>query len=836
MSQTPAFSRLVTERKSRRTHKNSRDGCPNCKAKRIKCSEELPACSNCIKKNYHCGYLDFPAEKLELLRKKNEKRQREHPQFHDSQILQSPANSLGIMSNSSSNSANNNNSSLFSWSDPNGNQPPDIFASASPFNQNIDPSEFYITKDDLRVALYKDSLFKLTSSDAKWPHPLPPQQIQHLKHSVNQHNHNHEHQHHDFLSATSTSNEDDNVSSNSFENSANTFSRHIHSLDNNIEELTKDLFDSFNLNNNIVHSHPPPSAHPSHPGTPLDNAISMPFTCQKLVKTYKRKRMFIPLRSGLDQSSLSFYSLYAPVWRYEHTDIFWTAVFNQSIVLDLYFSFFMDRGLSVLIKVINTVVNAESNTTSFTVKDLNILTKKSYSYYGMLIKELRESLTNIHIEYPIKISTYSAWTTFLHLHAAVETVVLMHTGTASLLNTYVHEMSSTSEITSTLQASIQNHSNHVSFALVPDYKFDVIRELYQDLLDLRSFIIYNPDLTSKNNGVLVNTFVELETFLKDLIEVTYPKMLYINNFYKAANNIEDNSDNIIFTSPSLLFDILVHWFRIFPSEASSVGSDMSPLKKTFYLFFNAIGKALGHVFTPFRSVMLIDSVNIMYPIVDTDCMTYKIHPEHCPDLAQYNYLSRMSMKLMRIIQFFNNRVELLGYFLADKTILHSTSYLQAVGPTHDRSRYNQGDIIQIKSGKLPSLNEIMMTNFNVENAIGLWNYPLLPDLVHESFPFPDEDRGLYRKIIEKENESQHERIKNADYDSSTIIKEFNYDIGMFSFDFNITTPLRTYQRASKDSWDFNKFPIEEIKTRLKYFEDSRKQIAIAVGENRQDEK
>ncbi|EGV60905.1 hypothetical protein CANTEDRAFT_137370 [Yamadazyma tenuis ATCC 10573] len=62
---------IMPERKSRRTHKNSRDGCPNCKVKRIKCSEELPMCANCIRKNYRCGYLDFPEEKLQEIRNKN---------------------------------------------------------------------------------------------------------------------------------------------------------------------------------------------------------------------------------------------------------------------------------------------------------------------------------------------------------------------------------------------------------------------------------------------------------------------------------------------------------------------------------------------------------------------------------------------------------------------------------------------------------------------------------------------------------------------------------------------------------------------------------------------
>lgn len=92
------------ERKSRRTHKNSRDGCPNCKAKRVKCSEELPECSNCVKRNSRCGYLDFPREKLEHIRQKNEKKEKKGVFLNDSpgfnhQIIKSPLVNVPKMMN-----------------------------------------------------------------------------------------------------------------------------------------------------------------------------------------------------------------------------------------------------------------------------------------------------------------------------------------------------------------------------------------------------------------------------------------------------------------------------------------------------------------------------------------------------------------------------------------------------------------------------------------------------------------------------------------------------------------------------------------------------------------
>ncbi|RLV86837.1 hypothetical protein JA9_001228 [Meyerozyma sp. JA9] len=52
----------------RRRHKNSKLGCPNCKKRRVKCSEDLPSCLNCIKHKTRCGYLDYTEDQLDELR------------------------------------------------------------------------------------------------------------------------------------------------------------------------------------------------------------------------------------------------------------------------------------------------------------------------------------------------------------------------------------------------------------------------------------------------------------------------------------------------------------------------------------------------------------------------------------------------------------------------------------------------------------------------------------------------------------------------------------------------------------------------------------------------
>lgn len=66
----------MTKIKPRRRHKNSKFGCPNCKRRRIKCSEELPECANCIKNAQKCGYLTWDEESLDTFRKHKADRER----------------------------------------------------------------------------------------------------------------------------------------------------------------------------------------------------------------------------------------------------------------------------------------------------------------------------------------------------------------------------------------------------------------------------------------------------------------------------------------------------------------------------------------------------------------------------------------------------------------------------------------------------------------------------------------------------------------------------------------------------------------------------------------
>lgn len=59
---------------SRRKHSNSRIGCATCKRRRIKCPEDLPECSNCIRHQVRCDYLDMSEQELAEIAQKKKNR------------------------------------------------------------------------------------------------------------------------------------------------------------------------------------------------------------------------------------------------------------------------------------------------------------------------------------------------------------------------------------------------------------------------------------------------------------------------------------------------------------------------------------------------------------------------------------------------------------------------------------------------------------------------------------------------------------------------------------------------------------------------------------------
>lgn len=802
-----AFGR-PPERKSRRTHKNSRDGCPNCKAKRIKCTEELPSCANCVKKNYRCGYLDFPREKLEMIKQKNLRKK----QAELERIVESDPRSIS-------------DSKLLLEGD---------FNSRLPHHNNMDSNDY-----NLEAYLDSSSMNDPRSNlnlDINYHHPI----IQEPGYTT---------------TTSNSSQKYEDVFQNDYYNNAdiNTQNSDTYHYEDSSYSLAGNTLHSFHVagyKNRDVYSHsqldvPPPlqfsytndvfsddmiaekipsgfrpneymndinvelqnsptylleheisKTHPVSIGSPLPNAISSPQTFTLLKIPFKYQNFFLRRYLKYYRNSFKYLvnqeyrSYFAPTWNKTTFSSFWTSLYNQAMVLDMYFSFLMDRSLALLYRTCDVITNSnivvsdpsdavynKKEGSTFTKRDLSLFANKSYVYYGAAIRDIRKSINNVHIEYPTKLSLFSTWSNLIHVHSNIHTFCLMSCGTSSLSVKILTEANSIDDVTPTIKVMFDNFNRFCTGALVPDYPFDIMLELYCDFLEFKNFVGENgKNMEEKKErgislqgGLTRHDFYELKTFLEELINDYYPKIKQINDYYKLQKTINDNSSNIYFTSTSLLYNLLTSWVMKLPSSLYSLGSHCSPSNKVLYLFYFAVGKALFHVLSPIRSIMIVDTCHIFCPKVDFDPTIFMPQSEIL-DHELYQFLKTLCTKLSRVILFFNHRLSLYASYLSNHTSLHE-EYLRFIPREEESDAPDYKDVLQILPPKM-NTRERFITSFGRER-IEASHFPV----------FDLQDQNLaYQDLMEQEKLLQKRRIhllpntidldsglSNHDYDPSSIV-------------------------------------------------------------------
>lgn len=872
----------MSERKSRRTHKNSRDGCPNCKAKRIKCLEELPSCKNCIKKNYRCGYLDFPKEKLEHIRLKNAIKRledgrvssRDGDQASDTAMVETDA--IGTNGNS--------------------DRKPSVIAPAfsevlqKPLLEHFETDQPIKSLVDLRLFVYRNSMLKYTKDTFE---PDFASMVEH-EYSMDQLPSFKPFDHDsrtDFdtllrpddglLGSGPATGSSENSNANPSELSLSTYPEFkAHSVPLGEKDsfappvLTKEQ--ELLLRKAQEPTNSPTTAY-GHSPLPQYRQVNASFKKLKIAGAMKNSylhRYLTEYRDHLKNLVNEDFTVYfAPVWNNKMFRNFWTTVFHQSVVLNVYFSFFMDRSLNVLLKTCNVIVcgdvfssdtpSSDSPLTSslssysvsspnspkvladkrkkrsdgffFTGSDLQQLTKKSYTYYGVLIRNLRESISNFHIEYPTKMSLFLAWSVFLHLHATVETLSLMYNGTALLFSKICNEALSLNDITPTIRVGMDVFANHALAARMPDYRFDVVLELYESFREFRSFCedymeryaspsdtrFENSTRTFLNSKLTRHDVLELDKFFVKLIHDYYPSIMKLNDFYKVhkqgmnARNPKD-AHNLKYTSVTLFFEMLVHWFKIFPSEMLSMGSQMSPMKKVFYLIYTALGRLLVHVFSPIRSLMLIDTCHVFCPKADFESGIYQFARNDVPfiDDATYDYLQRLSHRLLRVINFFDYRMLLYSYYLAKDNPLAQEYILAVVPVAQDGSGgvYDiYRDIVDLLPPKSP-VHEVQITSFK-STSISLENFPRWDDV--------EADEKQYDLVIRLavHEQQQHNRDNTMDY-----------KVGLLRSEFNPNTYISLMHERGSRLWYLRDLDIEGIRAVLANFELSRRVMKRSIDQ------
>lgn len=873
------MSRLESERKSRRTHKNSRDGCPNCKAKRIKCSEELPQCHNCLKKRYRCGYIDFPPEKLELLRKKNETRSKERV-YDITPVLP------------------------IKLAEPDGPRSPSFvpaeYGQRAPPEQHLQPQyplqqqqqhsshQFQgqaLTPNLLEGGQYKAYPYFIDESMQKseYAHLIelpemlfrekqPPGCVQYYPPQGGAYGFGEEPQapsqtmsfHSHYLGPPQTDAQPHLFGMPPFERG--TFEG---------EGLSASLPPSLHTNSDssitsIAYSSSPMLTNPKPPATRgqgttlakpssrlaasqmLPNGEQLPVTFVKIEKIQRLKNPFLERYLKLHTSDLRLlnnleFRNVAPVWTQKIAENFWTTVYNQSVVLDLYYTFFMDRSLNALIHRAKSLLDDQAFLQNenvlflpqpkpllhkkyfFTPHDLDVLTHKSYIYYGFLIKDLRESLSLIHSEYPAKISLFAAWSTFLHSQSSVETFCLLFCGTTTLFSKVFNNATSLKSIPPTLNTGFYIFINHSNTCLVPDYDIQVMVDLHKDLIELKKFcqrVCYGWMNEVDNDKVLSKVCAarhcfDLEIFMRKLLEDYYPQIMNLNASYKRKYRPDDQTNNIYFVRVRAFYELVTHWFAIYPAEAIPVGSKYDAMIKTFYLFFNAIGKALSHVLTPIRSLILVDPNHTFCPRVDFNPQLYRLDQGIYSD-EDFAVFQKVSQKLIRTTSFFNNRVLFYSYYLLTVTVLDA-EYIKRVSLDAGVREGGVGgykDVLQLIPNKL-NIDEEFVHSFDRSVVIGPQNYPVM-----EFF------RDEFNRILALE---QHQRLQSKFRQRDELeavhhqsVDEFCYRVGMFERDFKPEKWIEVIVTRQTQACEEEMTTLAQLQNRMHNFDLGRQEVNNSI--------
>lgn len=799
----------------RRTHKNSKDGCPNCRANRIKCSEDLPICLYCRKKNFRCGYLDFPPEKLDHIRRKNlllrslaeqidvSPSLLPHPHYaqHYGYPLGPP--SLQTPQNQSVQTHGLSNQHLHSL-------PNNIHSQGLPNSQN----QALQHPQHQNLHLHPNNIQSLPLHPLAHPAhsiapPLPPapQNLQRNPHQVPHYNepsdghHNildvklppqvgaspassHGHTLHtpenfgynlspqsvpqpilqipyeDFRPRSPTNDRvpharkririrdgpdalsrkglvtllSTNVRTTVYANVMSDITpaggqwakeaplnmkRWVDGQPFNLEafEVLPASFDerpmSFDFARNASENSDrlmpstttAPSAtstfspRPAKRGLPNCRTSVCKFRVQTVPKHLQSERLDHAVKNVKDGRHVEFLEVSGsneirPVWTENDSTLFWLDIFQRATVFELFFNYFVDKSLNILMRASEAVVTGDivysplelssaspvsSVPNSFLFfynnRDLEILTGKSLVTYGRVISELRASISLYDAEYPARMSLFSAWACYMNPTSDLNTFSLMLCGTLILLKNLLAQLLDQKDRTFRMRRELMILNSFTNQSRYPDYTFQAVRELNQMFASFKGFVdgliftfedggaVSEETLAVLSDPLFRHNYHELGKFFKRLLEYYYPQIQECNRYYKTKSQYPDDN-NIHFVSPALIFELTYEWFRVYPGDKMLMGTKISPIKKVLYVFYHALAKCLAHVITPIKLVLFADACNVIFTKVGMQFLVpqdlYK---------PEYQVLMPLLKGLYKVIRFFENRLRLFGYYLSCTSVL-----------------------------------------------------------------------------------------------------------------------------------------------------------------------
>lgn len=598
----------------------------------------------------------------------------------------------------------------------------------------------------------------------------------------------------------------------------------------------------------------------SRQGSPLPNAINRATRFPKIIVPSHLKNPF--LENALKSMKVGpvdvrmvtndkFNSVIQPVWKEELFQKFWLVIFHQASMLNLYFVYFIDKAVNISKRTAQIIVNGEfeslsnhpsasllSNTSSpssnqsfsptslgsryseffYNPEDLKRLNRLLYVTYGRLLRALRESTSNYHEEYPIKMSMFSAWACFWNTSSDISTLCMMFTGALTLANRLLIEAQSISDVSVAVRQEIMILNNHSTQSIIPDFLFDAIRELsdafgvYKRIV---SDLLYNHDnglvkydfitLTVLQNPIFRHNIQEMTAFLKKLQNEFIPQMRAVDTHFKTLYGVSALQLDFKFVSPTLIYNMTYDWFRVFRGDKFTVVSNTSIIHRILSLFYHALGRCLAQC-TPIRCMMLLDPCYVIAPKVG-----FHLPQPKYENMREFESLCPIDMGLLRMIKFFEYRQALFGYHMGHSLVSDYVHHEAHPAPPE----FEYKDIVRLGLDKLqvPEVQPetLLSGQFNAQN------FPIFEEI--------SQDPRCYNALL-RELERQAEAMR-------TEPLTFDYSKGLSNHDFQPEELLQVYLAKLQTEKMTTISPgLEELRVFAQLFSKSGNELINAINKNK----
>lgn len=601
-------------------------------------------------------------------------------------------------------------------------------------------------------------------------------------------------------------------------------------------------------------------AHFSRQGSPLPNAINRATRFPRIIVPSHLKNPF--LENALKSMKVGpvdvrmvtndkFNSVIQPVWKEELFQKFWLVIFHQASMLNLYFVYFIDKAVNISKRTAQIIVNGEfeslsnhpsasllSNGSSpssnqsfsptslgsryseffYNPEDLKRLNRLLYVTYGRLLRALRESTSNYHEEYPIKMSMFSAWACFWNTSSDISTLCMMFTGALTLANRLLIEAQSISDVSVAVRQEIMILNNHSTQSIIPDFLFDAIRELsdaFGVYKRIMSDLLYNHDnglfkydfitLTVLQNPIFRHNIQELSAFLKKLQNEFIPQMRAVDTHFKTLYGVSALQLDFKFVSPTLIYNMTYDWFRVFRGDKFTVVSNTSIIHRILSLFYHALGRCLAQC-TPIRCMMLLDPCYVIAPKVG-----FHLPQPKYENMREFESLCPIDMGLLRMIKFFEYRQALFGYHMGHSLVSDYVHHEAHPAPPE----FEYKDIVRLGLDKL-QVPEVQPENL-LSGQFNAQNFPIFEEI--------SQDPRCYNALL-RELERQAVAMR-------TEPLTFDYSKGLSNHDFQPEELLQVYLAKLQTEKMTTISPgLEELRVFAQLFSKSGNELINAINKNK----